>query len=110
MSAHKTEVQAALSNITGILIPMLFAAIRALLRTNPSYNHIPEVKAALSLEPFVTSTTSATRHCSGAQQIDYIRGPPHCHTGPNKQPSSEAHLRGAWYGIYILLHRYTSCL
>lgn len=60
--------QAAQLDITGILIPMLFATIKALLHANPFYGHIPEVEAVLSLELFVASTSSASRHRTGVQQ------------------------------------------
>lgn len=60
--------QATHANLTGILIPMLFAAIRALLRANPSYERIPEVEAILSMEPLVAASSSPLRHGYGDQR------------------------------------------
>lgn len=60
--------QATHADLTGILIPMLFAAIRALLRANPSYERIPEVEAILSMEPLVAASSSPLRHGYGDQR------------------------------------------
>ncbi|KAH7943074.1 hypothetical protein HPB52_004891 [Rhipicephalus sanguineus] len=42
-------------DVTRILIPMLFAAIKALVRGNPSSRSLPEVEAILTMEPLVST-------------------------------------------------------
>lgn len=41
-------------DVTCLLIPMLFAAIKALIRANPSSGRLPEVEAVLAMEPLVS--------------------------------------------------------
>ncbi|KAL1484670.1 hypothetical protein MTO96_032450 [Rhipicephalus appendiculatus] len=43
-------------DVTRILIPMLFAAIKALVRANPSSTSLPEVEAILKMEPLVSTS------------------------------------------------------
>ncbi|KAH7936319.1 hypothetical protein HPB52_021418 [Rhipicephalus sanguineus] len=50
--------------ISGMLIPMMFAAIKALLCANPSLKDIPEVQAVLAFEPLVTTSFTAQRRDS----------------------------------------------
>lgn len=56
------------TDIVNMLIPMLFAAIKALLRTNPSSQRFPEVEAVLALEPLIASTFTAQQRSGRSQQ------------------------------------------
>ncbi|KAH7982621.1 hypothetical protein HPB52_006173 [Rhipicephalus sanguineus] len=50
--------------ISGMLIPMMFAAIKALLCANPSLKDIPEIQAVLAFEPLVTTSFTVQRRDS----------------------------------------------
>ncbi|KAH7973090.1 hypothetical protein HPB52_021165 [Rhipicephalus sanguineus] len=53
-----------IQDISSMLIPMMFAAIKALLCANPSLKDIPEVQAVLAFEPLVTTSPTAQRRGS----------------------------------------------
>lgn len=63
-TAHQSTQQ----DIVSLLIPMLFAAIKAMLRANPSSKSFPEVEAVLALEPLVTSSFKALQRDLVPQQ------------------------------------------
>ncbi|KAL1434047.1 hypothetical protein MTO96_012041 [Rhipicephalus appendiculatus] len=52
------------NDVSSMLIPMMFAAIKALLRANPSMKSIPEVQAVLAFEPLMTTSFTAQRRDS----------------------------------------------
>ncbi|KAL1482548.1 hypothetical protein MTO96_033723 [Rhipicephalus appendiculatus] len=52
------------NDVSSMLIPMMFVAIKALLRASPSMKSIPEVQAVLAFEPLVTTSFTAQRRDS----------------------------------------------
>lgn len=50
------------NDISSMLIPMMFAAIKAILCASPSFKSIPEVEAIIALEPLVSPSFTVQRH------------------------------------------------
>ncbi|KAH7963597.1 hypothetical protein HPB52_021673 [Rhipicephalus sanguineus] len=61
-----------IQDISSMLIPMMLAAIQALLCANPSSKDIPEVQAVLAFEPLVTTSPTAQRRGSSDYQTKYL--------------------------------------
>lgn len=64
----KTAHQSTQDDVVSFVIPMLFAAIRALLRANPSSKSFPEVEAVLALEPLISSSFETPQRGFEVQQ------------------------------------------
>lgn len=68
-TSHEKQTDSSVANdISSLLIPMMFAAIKALLRAAPSSKSLPEVEAVLALEHLVTATYAPQRYDSSTQQ------------------------------------------
>lgn len=60
-----TTVSPSTTDLGQVLIPMLFAAIKAIVRSLPSSGNLPEVEAVLALEQLVNASFSVQRCSSG---------------------------------------------